>query len=325
MLHIFAMYLLAQFREKRAYRPLVAIFSTRGDIPDRLVGDMVTEGLMQILGSVYDGAPQPLYGLVEDTSVDEYVRTATIDTFLVLWTSEQMPRDDGVANYRSLFHGKLERKGSPAWNGLVSAVADLRAPELLEEVREAFADGLVEPMFAGLKEIERDILGPPRPQRRYDVITDVISEMETWSCFNPERSAMKTPSVPPESAVLATASANDIAPIRRQQVGRNEPCPCGRCARECLECLDSQLPEKRRPSSLLPFRPYRYPTEIAPKSNAMPLGQCHVAVHTHRRVRRAVAPSSHRAGTSMTLAKGHQRGAEPATRDRLRLLLLRGP
>lgn len=36
MLHIFAMYLLAQFREKRAYRPLVTIISAPGDIPDRL-------------------------------------------------------------------------------------------------------------------------------------------------------------------------------------------------------------------------------------------------------------------------------------------------
>ena len=225
MLHIFAMYLLAQFREKRAYRPLVTIFSAPGDIPDRLVGDVVTEALTQILGSVYDGDLQPLYRLVEDPRVDEYVRTAAIDTFLVLWSSEQMSREDVVAYYRSLFHGKLERQGAPAWNGLVSAVADLRAPELLEEVRKAFADGLVEPMFAGLKEIERDILGPPRPLHRYDVITDVIAELETWSCFNPDRPAMKTPSALPESALLAPGSANE--PIRRQKVGRNEPCPCG--------------------------------------------------------------------------------------------------
>jgi hypothetical protein len=68
MLHLFAMYLLAQFREKRAYRPIATIFSAPGDVPERLAGDTVTEGLNQILGSVYDGDPQPLCRLVEHST-----------------------------------------------------------------------------------------------------------------------------------------------------------------------------------------------------------------------------------------------------------------
>src|SRR5208283_2719491 len=99
-----------------------------------------------------------------------------------------MSRDEVVVYYRSLFHDKLEKRGSPAWNGLVSAIADLRAPELLEEVRKAFANELVDPMFARFEEIERDILGPPRPLRRYDVIADAISVMQGWHCFNRQES-----------------------------------------------------------------------------------------------------------------------------------------
>lgn len=57
MLHLYAMYLLAQFREKRAYRPLARIFSAPGEVPEQLAGDVVTESLGQIFGSVYDGDP----------------------------------------------------------------------------------------------------------------------------------------------------------------------------------------------------------------------------------------------------------------------------
>ena len=60
MLHMFAMYLLAQFRETRAYRPLVRIFSAPGETPFDLAGDTVTEALNRILASVYDGDPIPL-------------------------------------------------------------------------------------------------------------------------------------------------------------------------------------------------------------------------------------------------------------------------
>jgi hypothetical protein len=45
MLHLFAIYLLAQFREKRAYRPLVKMFSAPGETPFDLADDTVTKRL----------------------------------------------------------------------------------------------------------------------------------------------------------------------------------------------------------------------------------------------------------------------------------------
>ncbi|PYT79137.1 MAG: DUF1186 domain-containing protein, partial [Acidobacteria bacterium] len=45
MIHLYAMYLLAQFRETRAYPLLVQMFSAPGELPLDLAGDTVTEGL----------------------------------------------------------------------------------------------------------------------------------------------------------------------------------------------------------------------------------------------------------------------------------------
>ena len=52
MIPVFAVYLLAQFREKRAYAPLIQIVSTPGEIPFDLFGDTITERLNNILASV---------------------------------------------------------------------------------------------------------------------------------------------------------------------------------------------------------------------------------------------------------------------------------
>ena len=124
MLHLFAMYLLAQFREKRAYRPIVKIFSAPGETPFDLAGDTVTERLKRILGAVWDGDPGPLQGLVEDDNANEYVRNAALYAFIVLVDSGQMSREAVVAYYRSLFQGKLKRAYSYTWTGLVKSVAD---------------------------------------------------------------------------------------------------------------------------------------------------------------------------------------------------------
>ncbi|MHC1767345.1 MAG: DUF1186 domain-containing protein [Verrucomicrobiia bacterium] len=96
MLHSFAIYLLAQFREKAAYPLLVRIVGAPGEIPFDLFGDTITEGLHRILASVYDGNPELLQGLVENEAANEYVRNAAINSFVVLEHSGQMPREQVV-------------------------------------------------------------------------------------------------------------------------------------------------------------------------------------------------------------------------------------
>src|ERR671919_771088 len=66
MAHIYAMFLLAQFREKRAYPLIVNFFSTPGDISLKVTGDVVTEYLCRILASVCDGDDSLIKQLAEN-------------------------------------------------------------------------------------------------------------------------------------------------------------------------------------------------------------------------------------------------------------------
>ena len=232
MLPVFALYLLAQFREKRAYPAIVKMFSAPGETSYELVGDTVTEGLKQIFASVYDGNPAPLHGLIENEEANEYVRDAAINSILVLEQTGQMSRGEVIEYFRSLFRGRLQRTPSFAWSGLVCAVADLPAPELLEEVRQAYAEGLVDEDVADLKGIERDLAAPQLWRReRHGLITDAVGEMQHWACFHLEESRL----VPPEAQVPVSpppspAPAQYVQPkpfIREPKIGRNDPCPCG--------------------------------------------------------------------------------------------------
>lgn len=233
MLHVFAIHLLAQFREKRAYPLLVKIVSAPGEIPFDLFGDTITEGLKQLFASVYDGDPARLQSLVDSEQVNEYVRDAAINAFLVLEHSGQMARDEVVNYFRSLFDGRLQRTPSYAWSSLVCAVADLPAPELLEQVRQAYTDELVDEQVAHLEGIERDILSGKQPRRDdHALITDAINEMEWWASFHPEDSQpakLAVPAVPPpEQPMPAPGSYVPQQPfVRGPKVGRNDPCPCG--------------------------------------------------------------------------------------------------
>src|SRR5216684_782353 len=230
MLPVFVLYLLAQFREKRAYPAVVRMFSAPGETSYDLVGDTVTEGLKRVFASVYDGNPAPLYGLIENEEANEYVRDACINALLVLEHTGQMPRNELVEYFRSLFRGRLQRTHSFAWDGLVCAVADLPAPELLEEVQQAYAEGLVDESVADLKGIERDLTAPELWRReRHTLITDAIGEMEHWTCFHLGDSRPKRPPeiqlAAPPAPLLPTAPTSYVSPkplLRAPKIGRTE-------------------------------------------------------------------------------------------------------
>jgi hypothetical protein len=233
LLHFFALYLLAQFREPRAYPLIVKMFSAPGETPFDLVGDIVTEGLNQILASVYDGHPALLQGLVENEEANEYVRAAALDAFVVLEHMGLMPRAEVVEYLRSLFHGKLQRTRSFAWDELVCDVADLVAPELLEEVRQAYAEGLIDEGVVDLRGIERDLAAPEAWRREQHVlITDAIMETEWWPCFHREEPPPRRPpldhlAAPAPPPPAATSYQPPKPFVREPKVGRNDPCPCG--------------------------------------------------------------------------------------------------
>ena len=239
MVHVFATYLLAQFREKRAYPLLVKIVSAPGEIPLDLFGDTVTEALDRLFASVYDGNPALLHGLVENEQVNGYVRQAAMTAFLVLENTGQVSRDAVLGYFSSLFQGKLTRTRSYAWDGLISAVADLPAPELLQEIRQAYADNLAVDLTApDMARIEQDILLQPPPRREdWTLIIDAIDEMEWWAAFelddddaSPETEEPDDIQPPEPEPEPAPAPTSHVAPkpfIREPKVGRNDPCPCG--------------------------------------------------------------------------------------------------
>jgi len=229
-IHIYAMYLLAQFRETRAYPLLVRIFSAPGEMPFDLAGDLVTEDLGRILASVSDGDMGGMTSLVENEQANGYVRSAAMDGLVTLVVCGQRTREEVMGHFSSLFH-KLDRRPSQAWNGLVSACADLCPEEVVEEIRQAYEDGLVEPGYVGWKDIECALeLGKEAAiaslKDHRQMIADVGEDMGWWACFDKDALSTGRRKTPPS---LPQASLWRPEPIRRVQpkVGRNDPCPCG--------------------------------------------------------------------------------------------------
>jgi len=185
---IYAMYLLAQFREKKAYQVIIDFFYMPDEKALEIVGDMYVEDLGRILASVSGGDISLLQQLIENSEAQELIRASAVESLMVLVHVGEKTRDEIIAYFKSLFSGKLERKNSLVWVSLVSCCVDLYPEEVLEEIEDAFDDGLVEDVLVELNEVYDALLMDKNQAlenffkgSQYGLIEDVVQEMAEMS------------------------------------------------------------------------------------------------------------------------------------------------
>jgi hypothetical protein len=230
----YALYLLAQFREKRAYSYIVQYFAQLGTDIEALdaTGDIVTEDLNRILASVCQGDLSLIKQLIEDSKHNEFVRSAALKSLVVLYNRDQLTREELIAYFQTLINDKLEREEAPSfWGALANCCYDIYPEELYDALVDCFERDLVDIFMIDKDDIDRSmrmgkeqILAKLKANRHSQFIDDVITEMEWWACFHPEPSSTRSKTIP---SVGFDYQRPTNSKSREAKVGRNDPCPCG--------------------------------------------------------------------------------------------------
>jgi len=236
MLHEYALYLLAQFRETRGYPFAVAI--ARHPLVEDLLGDLITEGLGPILASLSGGDPAPVQSLAEDEQANDYARGAGIEALGAMSRHGLWPKPELASYLTRLYTVGLKREPSHVWDALIAVSADLAMREHLDLIRDAFEEGLANPGFDSFKHVSwmiRTGAADAHDMCAYRLIDDTVSEMSPWHCFDEpfkdrhgDGDGEKLPT-PIPGTLSPAAWRSDRETFRRTEpkIGRNAPCPCG--------------------------------------------------------------------------------------------------
>lgn len=241
ILHHFALFLLAEFRERRALRPMVELFRHAAPFDD--LNELAADNLPAIFASVAGEDLTPLHEIIEDGTANEWSRAACLRALGTLTLRGTMPREALTAYLGELFAGRLERIPSQAWNGLISVCVELRLTQFLPAIRQAYEDEVADQYFREPEDAEAEIQRPPLKivPRHAEVgdslIESAIEEMERWGCFDPKAQAEETEDVPYFPADYS-ASTPYVRPF--EKIGRNDPCPCG-SGRKFKKCCNANL------------------------------------------------------------------------------------
>jgi hypothetical protein len=251
-------HLLGEWREKSAYRTFAGLM--RG--PDEDIAEIFasTEGdtVHRVMAAVFDGDPAPLYEVIRDPKVDEFLRSRMFDAVAIVTLNGELPRDEASRFLRACYSQLMPQDESFIWDGWQNAIAVLGLAELRPLVEQAFDRGFISSDWSNLIEFEevlqQAIDDPSAPLREaygdFDLFGDTITELSAWDGVDREEclewggddveedwSGEDGPTITllPEEFSPSESAVN---PYRN--VGRNDPCPCGsgkKFKKCCLEFM----------------------------------------------------------------------------------------
>ena len=229
VLHLYAMHLLATWRDARVYAPLVALGHHPDDVLDIVLGDVITESYSRSLAAVCDGNTAPLQALFEDTRASHWARNAALEAWGVRVIEGDSGRDDllhylmarGDAEAARLRLTDTVRNEFEVLDCVVSVAIDIAAIEMIDRIDGWYADDLLDQTISS-KEWVRENIREPLDARRKRVleggkgyVRDAETEMGGWSGFQDAPAKNRKPGAAPQ-------------PVKSDpKVGRNDPCPCG--------------------------------------------------------------------------------------------------
>jgi len=236
--HLFALFILSELRETKAYPLIIKLTKLTEKCQDRLLGDFLTENLHQFLGSTFNGDIELIKTVIEDESINKYTRYACLKSLLIV-LNEQLVEEKIIQEYTFLlFELFLDNKDYDGMSMLVNFSCDYTPSIFIEPIRTAFKNDLVDESWLDLEYIEDQIRRNEEAEYihnpKFTPILDTMIEMGGLACFNRddnqldfESNKMLDDSLNYENLWSDDPTSPSTTVYTEPKVGRNDPCHCG--------------------------------------------------------------------------------------------------
>ncbi|WP_257286053.1 DUF1186 domain-containing protein [Endozoicomonas sp. SESOKO1] len=244
-LALHALYLLTQFREPAAWPIVVELFSSMSSEQNVAIGDdfdeVVCDRLSQILATLCPGDIRPLQSIIENSSIDEYVRDAALGALVVRYQQGDLALAVLTRYLHQLYEYGLEQEKNQVWNAWVQACYNTQPEPFMAALKVLYEKEWADAYYITLDELQLrcgvapDVINRSVMKQEgefYCYLDDAVAALRPLSCYSGEGNELLTN--------LENMVINQTAPKQGEQsqpaasftsspagVGRNDPCPCG--------------------------------------------------------------------------------------------------
>lgn len=245
---LYAMYLLAEFREKKAFPIILRFISNENqENVDSFLGDVITEDLKRILASTFDGNLYSLYNIITNFKLDEYIRCAAFDALDILQENNIIKQEEVVDMIDKMLKNELIDDDSLVITVIVTYIMEHKIYDKIELVKQFYKECRVkEGMIGGYDSFIDEVYGNKEPWENKELIQDSIELLSHWQCFKGKKELPKEPEDFDKEKMqdfvdkflkYQEAEAKKLEK-ERKSIGRNDPCYCGSGRKYKHCCID---------------------------------------------------------------------------------------
>lgn len=147
-LYVCAMYLLAQFREEKAFPQLLRLLTLDEELLDELIGDILTEDFGILLSSTYDGNFEQLDQIVKDNTIGDFVRATVLDAMFFLVLQGRIEKKEFLEYLQDFMENHLKDNITLA-ACLSNLIASHHVSEAVPGLRKLYDNGKVDLFLCG--------------------------------------------------------------------------------------------------------------------------------------------------------------------------------
>lgn len=244
--HFFALFLLTEFKAKDSLPAILEAVSLPDDGDYDLFGDAVTEYLYITFSTLADESFDQIEQLILNESIDSFVRSAAIRSYLNLFHRGVVTREQVIYKLRGYLETAISTSDWELATNLVSELVSYSPAEVLPTIEQAFEADLVDESVIDWDYVEMSVAeGAEYTQQEverhaWSEPPDTIEYLEKWYCAfrDPEPYRRQEPLQLPEHLLADEYYVDDfeedyrspaVETIRNStpRVGRNDPCICG--------------------------------------------------------------------------------------------------
>lgn len=177
--HLYALYILAFFRDVESYVPALQILSLPEQYPDKLLGHFLTQSYSQVIASCYDGNLEPLLAIIENQKAPSLYRIVALVALSILYNTKRVARETIVALFTRLLEHSTDNE---FLLGVAEEIADLHLQELKISVVKLYQDGRIHSDLYGRQDFLAALNSGYSNPRKFFLIEDVFFELNGSEC-----------------------------------------------------------------------------------------------------------------------------------------------
>ena len=153
-LHIYAIYLLAEFRERKAFPAIVGFIELDKKQFETLSHDIGVDTLASILACTYNGDQLRLHQVIENKEISEFARSAALTAYMILIQTQLISKAEFEQYLKDFIQTKLDAGPEDDPNSflfitLITVIMKLNLYDLRHIVHELYENGYVDEWFVG--------------------------------------------------------------------------------------------------------------------------------------------------------------------------------